>query len=128
MRIKRGIAAVLAAAIVAIGLSVVDAAPALADSGCTNWSNTFSRGHAYGQACYTSSSYIYNWTVNGTVFDDKADGQCVYVKVYFDFAIGGEVVKRSPRICGNGKKLDFTITANGVNLFWAHNTIEYEAA
>jgi hypothetical protein len=104
--------ATLAAALFGAGtLVVLLSAPAQA--GCINWSNTFSKGHAYGTAC--TDSYR-GTTVEGWVVDDKADGLCVYVKVYWSASQDD-----SPWACPKGTTAHFVFNRSAQT--WVHNEI-----
>jgi hypothetical protein len=89
---------------------------ALANTSCTNWTNSFSKGSAYGRSCYDTESGLS--TVRGWVTDTRSDGYCVFSRSH-DGNLGR--TSDSPWACPKGKTVEFTIT---FGFPWNNQSIE----
>jgi hypothetical protein len=79
---------------------------------CGNWSNRFSKGHAFGDACL---DHVHGWVV-----DDQADGYCVYVRVYWSDGRTSD----SDWACPKGVQREFTFDRLIPGVVWDHISIE----
>jgi hypothetical protein len=112
-RLVRGVGILAAVVALLWGPAAVPAAasPTRPLGWCGNWSNSFSKGHAYGDAC---GGHVHGWVV-----DDQNDGYCVFVRVYWDDPYGP--TSDSGWACPKGTKREFTLDNAS---WWDHISIE----
>jgi hypothetical protein len=101
---------------VAATTAVVVAPPSASAASCYTYGRSDSFGHANITRC---GSYVY-----GTVYDDKADGHCVYYWVYFHKPEGYQELYFSGNACPKGDSTSFYIDA-GAGAWMASDGISH---
>jgi hypothetical protein len=105
----------LICSLLAVTAGVLIPSAAHASIVCKSWTNSNSKGHADGTACWDPANT--ETTVHGRVRDDAADGYCVYIRVHWTNGTTSD----SDWACPRGTLVEFDIVQP---YRWSNNSIE----